>query len=617
MTEVRIGNFVLHPHRQLLAGDERVQLGKRALDILSVLAEAEGRIVTKDELLETVWPGIVVEENALQVHVVALRKALGPEADRLETIRGIGYRLETDGSADGAPVATAAPDAVPQTVHHAPPAQIRAGVSRRLVLSASGLGLAVLGGGWAAWNSTRLAPAGTNSVAVLPFENLSGNAEQGYFSDGLAEELRATLSLNRRLEVAARTSSDAFRDSNETVGAIARKLRVAFVLEGSVRRSREILRVTARLIDGGTGFETWSQIFERPAEDVIAVQREIAAQVADALTSAIVGDAAGSAERIGGTANSRAFDAYLRGIALYQRSEGEATDRQALAAFERALEIDLSYAAAHAARSRVLTVIGSSYEGEGLQAYYAQAMNAARKAIELAPGMAEGHAALGLVLANGHLDMAAAREPYQRSFDLGYGNADILRGFAEFAAHTGRFDEGRQAIARAERLDPLNFLVFRSGAIVEFEARDFRAGASKVQAALALNPKGSGLHRILGDIALLDGRNEEARRHYREEPSTMSRLRGLAIVEARLSGEQAGEAHFAELMDKYGRNSLYQQAQVLAQWGRRNEAISALLSGLDAGDSGLVLAYTDPLLDPVRQESGFGVIIARLGLEEA
>ena len=97
----------------------------------------------------------------------------------------------------------------------------------------------------------------------------------------------------------------------------------------------------------------------------------------------------------------------------------------------------------------------------------------------------------------------------------------------------------------------------------------------------------------------------------------MSRLRGLAIVEARLSGEQAGEAHFAELMDKYGRNSLYQQAQVLAQWGRRNEAISALLSGLDAGDSGLVLAYTDPLLDPVRQESGFGVIIARLGLEEA
>lgn len=611
MTEVRIGNFVLHPHRQLLAGGERVQLGKRALDILSILAEAEGRIVTKDELLETVWPGIVVEENALQVHVVALRKALGPEADRLETIRGIGYRLETDDIAEAA-AETGTPDAD----RAKSPVTPRAGVSRRVVLSGAGLGVAALGGGWALWNSGRLGSAGTNSVAVLPFKNLSGDAEQGYFSDGLAEELRATLSLNRRLEVAARTSSDVFRDSGETIGAIARKLRVASVLEGSVRRSHEGLRVTARLVDGATGFESWSQIFDRPAEDVIAVQREIAAQVADALTSTILGDDAASAERIGGTSNSRAFDAYLLGSALYERAESEATDRQALAAFERALEIDPSYAAAHAARSRVLTVIGSSYESEGLRAYYGQAMDAARKAIELAPEMAEGHAALGLVLANGRLDIAAAREPYQRSFDLGYGNANILRGFADFAGHVGRFEEARAAIARAERLDPLNFLVFRSGAIIEFEAREFRASTSKVRAGLALNPKGNVLHRVLGDIALIEGRYEEARRHFLDEPSAVSRLRGLAIAEARLSDEGAAQEQFAELVDKYGRNSLYQQAQVLAQWGRRDEAISALEQALAAGDPGLVQAFGDPFLDPVRQDARFRVILTRLGFEE-
>jgi TolB-like protein/DNA-binding winged helix-turn-helix (wHTH) protein/tetratricopeptide (TPR) repeat protein len=635
LEEFRLGSRILQPHRQLLAGGDRVQLGRRALEIISVLAKARGQIVTKDELLEAVWPKITVEENALQVHVVALRKALGPEAERLKTIRGVGYRLEIDG--DGAEASSPVGADEPEIANllsepsecgsdalegrpNASPGLRRGAVSRRLVISAATLGLAALGAGVAAWNFEFFspAPARTNSVAVMTFENLGGDANQDYFSAGLAEELRATLSLNPGLEVAARTSSDAFRDRGETVGTIARILNVAFVLEGSVRRSSGGLRVMARLIDGATGFESWSQVFERGAEDVIAVQREIAMHVADALTSTIAGDEAARAERIGGTSDSRAFDAYLQGIALYELAQSEATDRQALAAFEQAVEIDPAYAAAHAARSRALTVIGSSHgEGEGLQAYYEAAIEAARNAIDLAPGMAEGHAALGLVLTNGRLDMAAAGAPYRRSFDLGYGNANILRGFADFAAHIGLFDEAREAVSRAKRLDPLNFLVMRSQAIVEFSARNFRASASEVQAAIALNPRGSGLHRILGDIALLEGRDEEARRYFGEEPGVVSRLRGLAIADARLSGQRAGEAHFAELIHKYGRNSLYQQGQVLTQWGQREEALAALEQALDAGDPGLVLAYNDPLLDLVRQDARFRGILTRLGFEEA
>jgi Tfp pilus assembly protein PilF len=240
-------------------------------------------------------------------------------------------------------------------------------------------------------------------------------------------------------------------------------------------------------------------------------------------------------------------------------------------------------------------------------------MEAAREAIRLAPEMAEGHSALGFVLFNGQLDAKAAEAPYQRSFELGYGNAEILSAYANFAARIGRFDDGREAISRAERLDPLNPTVFRNAGLLEYAARNFDAAVTPLRTALTLNPKSSNVHATLGDIALVRGDLEAARAHYFRERDEASRFRGLAIVAMKLEDAKSAEASYAGLIQEGGDTVHYQQAQVLAQWGRKDDALAQLEQALVRRDAGLVRLRNDPLLDPLRENARFAKIEQRIG----
>ncbi|KEO88978.1 hypothetical protein EH31_13090 [Erythrobacter longus] len=492
------------------------------------------------------------------------------------------------------------------------------GLSRRAAIALGGGGILAAGAGLALWQSGAFSAGGTpGSLAVITFEDLTGNASRGYLSAGLSEELRAILSRNRQLAVAAQTSSDKFKDSDQTASEIAATLGVQHVLEGSVRSEGEELRVTARLIDGQSDLDVWSDVFTSQIDNVLSVQNRIATLVVDSLLASFSAGEIAGAERIGGTKNAQALDHYLRGIGLYQQvSSKEETDRAALAALDEAIAVDPQYAAAHAFRSRVLTALGNRYaSGSELASYYEQAMEAARTSIELEPDLAQGYDSLGSVLANGKLDLASARQPYQRSFELGYGNADILTGYTFFASYIGDFEGGRDAIERAERLDPLNGGVFRADAVLEFAARDYPAATRAAQRALALNEEISIANRILGDIARFDGRIDDARALYEREPSTLSRLPSLAILEAQDGNREAADQAFAEMVERFGDNSLYQQAQVLAQWGQGGEAIAALEKALAFGDAGLVLSRSDQNLDPIRQDQAFESIQKRLGFE--
>jgi len=492
------------------------------------------------------------------------------------------------------------------------------GVSRRSALVLGGGGLLAAGAGVALWQSGVFGPAGTpGSLAVMTFEDLTGGAGPDYLSAGLSEELRAILSRNRQLAVAAQTSSDKFKDSNETASEIAAALGVQHVLEGSVRSEGNELRVAARLIDGSSDLNVWSDVFTGKIDNVLTVQKDIATLVVDSLLARFSSGEIAGTERIGGTENPEALDHYLRGVGLYlQISSNEETDRAALDALDVAIATDPEYAAAHAFRARVLTAIGNRYaSGEELESYYEQAMEAARKSIELEPDLAQGYDSLGSLLANGKLDIASAKEPYRRSVELGYGDADILTGYTFFASYIGDFDGGREAIARAERLDPLNAGVFRADAILELAARDYEAAAIAARRALSLNEGVSIVNRILGEIARYDGRPDDARALYEAEPSTLSRLPSLAILEAQEGNREAAEQAFAEMVERFGDNSLYQQAQVQAQWGQTDKAIATLQRALAAGDAGLVLSRSDQNLDPIRQDKAFVAIQKRLGFE--
>jgi TolB-like protein/Tfp pilus assembly protein PilF len=479
----------------------------------------------------------------------------------------------------------------------------------------AGVLLAVAGGGFATWKW--LEPdASLRSIAVLPFNNLSGDESRTYFSDGLSEELRTTLSLNRQLSVAAQTSSNKFRHDEFDAKAIARQLGVAYILDGSVRQSGDMVRVSAQLIESKTGFEKWSQSFDRKLSDIFAVQSDIATTVADELASKIWANPADAKARVGGTNSVKAYDAYLRGQALYKLAADEESDRDALTQFETAIAADDRYAAAHAAKSRALTVIANNYSTGGqLGRYYAQSVAAAKKAVEIAPDLAEAHSALGFVLFNGMLQVKAASDPYRQSFELGFGNADILAGYANYAARTGNFGDAREAIARAKRLDPLNPSVFRNAGVIEYCDRQYDAAIALFDSALSLNPKIGGVQSLLGDIRLLQGDAEAAQKHFALEPGKLARQKGEAIVAFKLKDAAAGQAVIASMKADFGDNSLYQQAQVMAQWGRPDEAIAALVKAKAAGDSGLVQLRNDPLFDPLRDKSEFKAILTSMGFE--
>ena len=336
---------------------------------------------------------------------------------------------------------------------HAPSTPAPAPRFTRRALVLAGLGAAATGAvGVYAWRTGRIghfaSPTVGNSVAVLPFKNISGDAEQDYFSDGLSEELRATLARNLKLLVMAQASSSKFRDRTEDAVTIAEKLGVAYLLDGTVRKSGDIARVTADLIDGRTGFSRWSRTFDRSLDDIFAVQSEIAGTVARALEAEVVPDpnaptgAAGALAAAGGTRSAAAYDAYLRGRALYDLSVDEASERAALAQFDIAIAADPDYAPAHAARARSLTAIANQYGRSGeTDAMYQAAIQSAERAIEIAPELADAYSTLGFTLFQARLDAAAAREPFERSRELGAGEATVLARYAQYSARTGRAAE--------------------------------------------------------------------------------------------------------------------------------------------------------------------------------
>jgi TolB-like protein len=482
------------------------------------------------------------------------------------------------------------------------------GLSRRAALIAGGSAVAVIAGGLVVFKPFGAALV-ANSVAVLPFANMSGDKDQIYFSDGLSEEIRSALARNPQLKVAAPTSANTFRDKSADAKVIGKKLGVAFLLEGSVRRAGDVVRIAAELVDTKTGFSKWSQSFDRQLTDVFAVQSEIASVVSDALAVRVATVKPG----VGGTTNVAAYDAFLKGRALFNSDGGEESDRAALAQFDAAIAADPKYAAAYAARSRALGTIASQYAKAGdLRRLYDAAILTAQRAVAIAPELAATQLALGYALYAGRLDVKAARAPYDRAAKLGAGDADVLMLFAIYCSRNLRAKEANSAAQLAMELDRLNPRAFRAGGLVEYAAHNYAVAISLARHALSLNPALRSANGHIGNSQLMLNQLPDARASFQAEKSDLLRLPGLAIVEHRLGKRAAANDAFVELIDTLGDSALYQQAQVLAQWGNSEKALLALDRARALGDSGLLISLVDPLLDPLRQIGQFSKLLAEL-----
>ncbi|MGB8692044.1 MAG: TIR domain-containing protein [Steroidobacteraceae bacterium] len=496
---------------------------------------------------------------------------------------------------------------------------------RGVLLSGGSLAVAALGaGGWYGWRRLHggAAAIDANSVVVLPFANLSGDHAEDYFSDGLSAEVRAALAHNPRLRVMAQISSEAFRNTRTGATSIAAALGVAYLLDGNVRRSGKTFRIASELIDGRSGFSLWAQTFDRAIDDIFAVQTEIAGLVLSAMTEQMrraggVAIAPLTATALpGGTTNVAAFDAYLRGRADYQLSEGETSDRRALAEFEAAIAADPRFAAAHAARSRSLVVIANQHEDAAhTAATYSEAIREARIATVLAPDLADAQSTLAFALFQGRLDVKGAREPYALSYQLGAGDGTVVGRYALYCGLTGRAREARVAMTRALQLDPLNPLMHRAMGAVLYDTHRYAESLAALRRALALNPKLRGAQAAIGRALLMLGRTREAREAFGREAHELVRETGLAIAEQKLGNRVAAQRALDKLRADLGDSALYQQAQVAAQWGERDAAVRLLTRARELGDSGLIFMHTDPLLDPLRALPAFDALRRQLGFE--
>lgn len=483
---------------------------------------------------------------------------------------------------------------------------------RQAMLVAGGAGAAIVGGGalfvfrddWFGQEAV------VRSIAVLPFKNLSGDSSQAYLSDGLTEEVRSALARNAGLQVLAATTSNTARDHSDSATAIADRLGVAHLLEGSVQRSGDVIRVAIELTDGKTGFSVWAQRVEARLTDIFAFQTAIARMVSDALSVRM----ATRDPAPGGTRNVAAYEAYLRGKALYNLVKDEATDREAKALYENAIAADPDFALAHAALSRALSSIASAYAPAGeIKATFAAAVDEGRKAVALAPKLAEGHLALGYAMFGGQLDIKGSRASYDQAYRYGRGNADILLLYAFYTVRARRSAEAREAIERAVALDPLNPRAHRAAGIIGLATRDYDGAVGHLNHALKLNPAMSNAHAFLATCLIQTGKLDAARAALALEPSAMFRLTGLAILEHRANNRTAAQAAFNALVSEVGDAALYQQAQVMAQWKRPDDALALLQKARAVGDSGLTAIASDPLLDPIARDPRFMVFVRELG----
>jgi serine/threonine-protein kinase len=494
-----------------------------------------------------------------------------------------------------------------------PAAPGRRRIDRRLLLAGGGvLAAGAAGaGGWALWGRMG-GGSDDKGIAVLPFANLSGDPAQAYFADGLAEELRGALARLGQLKVIARASCEAVR--NAPIADAARKLGVATILTGSVRRSPTLIRVSAQLVDGRSGVERWSETYDRAPGDALEIQSGIAESVASELRIRL-GQAEKAALSLGGTRYAAAQDLYLQAVELDKTDDSEAGLRKTLGLLDTALTLDPKYADAHILRARLLIALAGAYATNTteLRAGYAQAAAAASLAVALAPGLARAHAELGFARRSA-LDVTGAMAAYQRAIALNGGDdAQVLRRYSRFLVELGRADEAVALAARGVALDPLDANSYSSQALVLFHARRYAEAAAAERRVLAMAPKRSQSQVTLGDCLLLLGQIREAQAEYAKAPADdVFRLTGEAIAAARLGDRRGSDKALARLKEVAGDVASYQYGEIHAQRGEIDLAFTALDRAWEVRDGGLLDLRADPFVDPLRGDPRYKMLERRL-----
>jgi TolB-like protein/Tfp pilus assembly protein PilF len=453
-----------------------------------------------------------------------------------------------------------------------------------------------------------------HSIAVLPFVNMSGDPKQDYFSDGLSEELLNSLAAIPALQVAARTSSFTFKGKDVDVAEIARKLNVGAVLEGSVRKGGNQVRITAQLINAVTGFHLWSNTYDRDLKNVLTLQTEIATAVTKALQATLMADAVSTIE-IGGTQNPAAFDAYLRGTNLGRGTFSKENVLAEIALFSQAISLDPKFAKAYVAIANAQSSYSANFAGAAeVRSRVQQSRDNAEKAVALMPESGEAHAALAGILYRGYLDITAAETEYGRALALSPNDADVLRRSGVYFVTLGRTEVGLANVRRAISLDQLNPSGYERLATALFYAHQFRESVEASDRALQFNADDDSVRNFRGLSLFMLGELDAARPWCATAKRTWVGRLCVALLYDKLHQRSEAEAELAAMKAETGDGSAYQYAEIYAQWGDIPKALDWLETAYRLPDPGISTLRVDSLLDPLRKEPRFQEIERKLKL---
>lgn len=560
-----VGPWRVEPSsNSIYRGERKKHLENRQMRTLVLLAEHHGQVVSRKRFIETVWRERVVNDEALSRAISLLRTALGDDAktpEFIQTIPGVGYRLV-------APV--------------------------KIIEAAAG-------------ETPPASDPVENSIAVLPFVNISDDASNEYFSDGVSEEILNALTQVDGFHVVGRTSSFAFKNRNEDLRKIGRALNASHVLEGSVRKSDQRVRVTAQLIKVSDGYHAWSGSFDRDLEDIFAAQDEIAAAVTGALTSRLLETFNKSRET-----GPEAYSRYLQGL-HFVRSGTISDVQKALELFQQVVNLDPEYAPAWAGITEAYWYLISygaiKNRGEAIRA----ARQANQRALALDDRLAEAHAGKALLIANFDQDWTAARQALNHARAVAPGNTRILAQSGQLASSVGDFEASVEQLRRVVVLDPL----FTTGhiwlSLSLIALRRFDEARGTVLQALNVNPNRSILHMILSKILLLQGDFAASLEQAQQEPDAFWRQYALAACLYSLKRRDEADRVFQTMIDSYSDVGPFQIAELHAWRREPDEAFRWLECARKVRDNGLIELLVSPYLAALHADPRWTVIARKLG----
>lgn len=636
-TSYGFGPFRLIPgEHQLLRDGTPILLPPKTFETLVLLVENSGHLIEKDQLMQLLWPDSFVEEANLTHHIWTLRKALGNGENGkpyIQTVPRRGYRFVAQVQKSIAPDIHGVKRIVSETIQqeevlgHSRAAEVEVGPLRSLtranaILLLSVLLSSLLGVGYFVYNRIWIrtpVQAGRVVLLVLPIENASGNPEEQYFSDGMTEEMITELANLRpeRLRVIPRPSAMRIKSSGKDISQMARELGVDYMLESSIYRFNDRVRINARLINIRDDSHLWAHSYERELRDVLSLQNEVARSISQEIALQL-----NSADQIQPAIvpqiNPEAHEAYLKGLFYFDKFS-ESGMKTSIEYLQQAIEKEPSYAPPYARMARAYGVLGN-FNSLRPEEAYPKEKEAALKALEIDSRLAEARTALGWAKLFYDRDWDGARDEFQRAVEISPNDAIAHQGYAIYFVCMGQFDRAEAEILHAQQLDPINLNIKCDVGWILFFSRRPDESIVQLKQVVEMEPTYSIAHVFLAlayqQKGMFDQAVVEAQKAVALFEDNEHRLATLGDAYARAGKQKEARAILARL-NKASRDryiSPYTTGLIYASLGQTEKALDWLEKAYDDRFWMMAFLKVDPRWDPLRSQPRFIEIMRRSGL---